>query len=325
MEGAKIYTLTGLTQEQVVETLTAELPGDAYKPVPYSPGLTDISPAYCWEALTKVFGLCGTGWWITPTDLEVRSEEKTSKAGRTRTVYIATMRAEFQYRFLCPWGKDAEEYQGGDLFVKVSEPLWTVGHSENENEGYAIRGSLTNALGSAARFLLWQLRVYKNLHETPKKKLPPIVAASDAREIEITFGKHYDKETRTGKTMGEVYDADRGYLAWLRDKFDPKGDDRKIRIQQAAIFLLDTDSPKQEALDEAATFSLGVNDGPAATDAQKSRIHDLVVQVVGCNDERDHVDQSLHKRNHPPVEGLTEKYAFDLIAALTNALATKQK
>lgn len=148
----ELHTLTGMTLGEAALKLREILPPSAYKAVPGASGLTDIDPSYLTLRATESFGFAGLGWHFTynPEDMVLRFEERTGKT-RQYVVCIASLRSlHMRYRFVLPNGE-----------WHWSEDILSSGYSENENEGYAIRGALTNAIGAAFAKLLWQLGVYQ--------------------------------------------------------------------------------------------------------------------------------------------------------------------
>lgn len=145
-------TLTGMTLGEAMNAMKAVLPPGAYKEARITgTSLTDINPAFMTEAVTKIFGPAGIGWWYELTAPNVTSEEKQSRQGRTYTEYTASFDTlALYYAYIDNVGE-----------MKVSRPILTNGSSDNEDPGFATRGAITNALGAAFAKLLWQIDVYK--------------------------------------------------------------------------------------------------------------------------------------------------------------------
>lgn len=155
-----MITLTGKTAEEVVEIMKRKLEKGAYSAVPHASYLTEIDPAYLREALTEAFGLMGYGWYLSfdALDLDVidrHGQKKNKETGEIISewdefaVTLLTAHFHFCYR----------EKKDGEILI--SHPILTTGSSTNRAKGDAIEGSITNALGKAAKKLLWQLDVYK--------------------------------------------------------------------------------------------------------------------------------------------------------------------
>jgi hypothetical protein len=163
MDNIQSYTtLTGLKLAQVAEKLDAELPKDAYTAVPGAAGLTDIDPGYMRKVLTEIFGMCGIGWGYSyePNDLVVTVEERTNKENKKRRVHVASLKR------LCLWYK-----LNGTGVVHICN-VYASGGSDNDVEGYAMSGAITNAIGKAVSNLGFQESVYlgKRSHTTVGKK-----------------------------------------------------------------------------------------------------------------------------------------------------------
>lgn len=147
-----LFTLSGMTLADAERELREVLPGRAYKAVPGASNLTDIDPSYLTMKMNEIFGMCGIGWryWYDPETVNVRAEQRTSRNGREYTAYVANVGyLSLQVRYVF----------NGELHW--SEGIPSIGGSDNEVESYALRGALTNAIGSAASKLSWQLPVYQ--------------------------------------------------------------------------------------------------------------------------------------------------------------------
>lgn len=177
MDNIQSYTtLTGLTLAQVAEKLDAELPKDAYTAVPGAAGLTDIDPNYMRKVLNETFGMCGIGWGYSyePGDLAVTVEERKIKAGGVRRVHVASLKR------LRLWYK-----LNGPAAIHICD-VYASGGSDNDVEGYAMSGSITNAIGKAVSNLGFQESVYlgKRSHTTVGKRRPEHVEGKTAPKAE---------------------------------------------------------------------------------------------------------------------------------------------
>ena len=162
-------TLTGMLLENVAAKLDAELPKDAYKAVPGAADLTDIDPNYMRKILNEVFGLCGIGWGYhyDSADMHTEIEERKRSSGGVRRVYVATLRRlTFWYKLSDADGK------------VVTCEIDASGGSDNDVEAYAMKGSITNALGHASSNIGFQESVYlgKRSHKTVGKTTAPASA-----------------------------------------------------------------------------------------------------------------------------------------------------
>ena len=157
----QLYTFTGYTLVDAIRKFKEVLPPDAYTEVKYSQtgkSLTDISPAYLLELVTKVFGPIGIGWYYDydpdKVTLELVSRPSKNDPGRMQwNAHIKYLTVRYLYY------EEGKDGQPGRPYV--SEPIISNGHSENVAEGYALRGAITNAIGAAFQKLLFQLDVYK--------------------------------------------------------------------------------------------------------------------------------------------------------------------
>ena len=154
-----MITLTGKTADEVVEIMKRKLEAGAYSAVKHMSYLTEIDPAFLREALTEAFGLMGYGWFLSFDALDLNivdrhGKKKDKDTGEIKewdefAVTLLTAHFHFCYR----------EKKDGEILI--SHPILTTGSSTNRAKGDAIEGSITNALGKAAKKLLWQLDVYK--------------------------------------------------------------------------------------------------------------------------------------------------------------------
>ena len=228
----EIKTLMGLDMPTVVAQLDTELEPAAYSAVPGAVDLTDIKPAWLTEAMNRLFGLAGYGWWFTynPADLVV-TEQVDSK---NRTVYQANLaQLALYYRMLV----------NGQ--IEVAGPIYGNGYSDNFDRGYAVRGALTNALGAAASKLGWQLSVYQDKRSHRDMRTPA--------EVIIPFGKH------KGMKLSE---APVDYVRWLAE--ETKNADLKAAAQ-AYLESIEGDNASASAAQAPAAKA-----DPAAAPAAKA-------------------------------------------------------
>ena len=197
MDNIQSYTtLTGLTVEQVAQKLDAELPKDAYKPVPGAAGLTDIDPNYMRKVLNEIFGICGIGWGYSyePGDLIVNVEERTTNAGKARRVHVASLkRLRFWYKL------------NGTVAIHICD-VYASGGSDNDVEGYAMSGAITNALGKAVSNLGFQESVYlgKRDHRTVgKRRLEPVEGKATTSKPAGLTGEAVSKPASKAATVSK--------------------------------------------------------------------------------------------------------------------------
>jgi hypothetical protein len=231
-----IITLTGLTMDEVSAKLQATLPADAYTALPGAANLTDINPAYLWETLTACFGLAGYGWFYKKGGLVTELVgDGTKKSDWTRAMFD-------DFTLFYRLNVNGE--------IVTVDGIESNGASENADFSYAVRGATTNALGGAARMLLWQLQIYKGQgQDSPPGEKAPRSSASrnDGKPADfiIPFGKF------KGQTVAAVY-ANRDengaeYLDWLRsDAFEAKNDTGKRAKIAAASYLASQSGPAPE-------------------------------------------------------------------------------
>jgi hypothetical protein len=146
-------TVTGKTLAEAINGMQELLPPDAYTEVPGAGNFTDVDPAYLTLKATEIFGACGFGWaydYDAATVSVIPVIQKTKNGDRN--VFQASI-PKFELRF---------RYLDGEGNLVWSEPVLSTGANANENAGYAMRGSLTNAIGSAFAKLCWQLPTWLN-------------------------------------------------------------------------------------------------------------------------------------------------------------------
>jgi hypothetical protein len=231
-------TLTGIALESVAGLLDAELPKDAYKAVPGTADLTDIDPNYMRKVLNEVFGLCGIGWGYRydSADLHTEIEERKRSSGGVRRVYVATL------RHLTFWYKLSD--RDGNV---VTCEIDASGGNDNEIEAYAMKGSITNAIGHASSNIGFQESVYlgRRSHKTIGKGTPPsrtaaskpvpktvkpaaVPAGDDPAGFVIQVGQ------RAGQKLG---DQERTVIEWYANSMKA-GSEQQTALQNAARSLL---------------------------------------------------------------------------------------
>ena len=232
MDNIQSYTtLTGLTLAQVAEKLDAELPKDAYTAVPGAAGLTDIDPNYMRKVLNETFGMCGIGWGYSyePGDLVVAVEERKIKAGGVRRVHVASLKR------LRLWYK-----LNGPAAIHICD-VYASGGSDNDVEGYAMSGAITNAIGKAVSNLGFQESVYlgKRSHTTVGKKSAPKAEAKKPA-VSATAAKPAPKPVAPApktdaKAADEIID-------------DPAPTPSTVPIAEASAFVIPTGNRKGQVL-----------------------------------------------------------------------------
>ena len=247
MDNIKSYTtLTGLTLAQVAEKLDAELPKDAYTAVPGAAGLTDIDPNYMRKVLNETFGMCGIGWGYSyePGDLVVAVEDRKIKAGGVRRVHVASLKR------LRLWYK-----LNGTAAIHICD-VYASGGSDNDVEGYAMSGAITNAIGKAVSNLGFQESVYlgKRSHTTVgKKPAPKSEAKKPAAPKPIAPAPKVE-----AKATDEIVD-------------DPTPTQFTVPIAEASTFVIPTGNRKGQVLGDQSLDVIAwyANSLKAANDEQK--------------------------------------------------------
>lgn len=160
-------TLTDKDLLNAFKQLDNQLPANAYKQIQGGKGgklgLTDIVPAFLPELLLELFGPIGLGWGFDIEEITVQENTVERKGGYTDTEYQARCRLSSWYA-----------YDLGDETVKKSEPISATGASTNTQVEWAMKGAITNALGTAWFFAGYQLSVHKDerSHDNLKPEMP---------------------------------------------------------------------------------------------------------------------------------------------------------
>ena len=164
---ASTKTLTGVSLSDLPALLDEELPKGAYKAIPGASYLTDIDPAFMRDKFNELFGLSGFGWGYSYSaeSVSLSKESVVRKKGQagqyTEEIYFA------QLLELTFWYKLVAE----DGTISRHE-IPATGASDNKVAAYALKGSITAALGNAASNIGWQKSVYmgRRSHKTVGKK-----------------------------------------------------------------------------------------------------------------------------------------------------------
>ena len=244
------------------------------------------------EKLTELFGPCGLGWFLATGTMEMTGQHRVSKQNREYYVHIADFpQALFYYFYL-----DGEEGHRSD-------PIPAAGSGENENRAWAIRSALTSCLGTAAKWLCWQLPLYKGEwsftwsqgRERSGSKAPTNGAGQQAPAGKpglwvMPFGKH------KGTTLDEIYadEETRGYLSWIMVNISDKPDiTDAVRAfldameNQAAAPTEKADAPERpydpETLKTGLLFQVARKTAPSdAQPASKKKVGLLAGKVEEC-------------------------------------------
>jgi hypothetical protein len=241
----EVKTMTGLTLEEAIRELDAELPAEAYSPVPGAIELTDIDPNWMRVVLNRVFGPCGYGWGyeFDPGHLEIRYEVQETRSGE-RGVYIVSLRhLRFWYKL---------HYSNTTAVCDVH----ATGASAAPSLPYAMKGAITNAIGHAASNVGFQQSVYLGLrnHRSVRANViapvaPPAESSSDSNdsndstapapdpsEVVVHFGKMKGRTIAEISAMGKEGE---GWIRWCSEAFQPKSKE-DFRLKKAVQAFLST-------------------------------------------------------------------------------------
>lgn len=179
-------------------------------------GMTDINPMWRIKRLTEMFGPCGIGWWYEITDKQIIYDETTKQKAAFVDILLYYIDPES--------GKASKGIPGtgGSSFVAQE----TKGAYMSDE---CFKMALTDAISVAAKAIGIGADVYFDKDSTKyntQEEPPKMETVEDAAGYVLTFGKN------KGKTLGELFKTDRGYVEWLYDneQTDP--------IIKQAIFIL---------------------------------------------------------------------------------------
>lgn len=198
--------------------LGREVPDNAKKDIGAGrlKGMTDINPMWRIKRLTEMFGPCGIGWWYEITDKQIICDEITNQKAAFVDILLYYIDPESGH------ASHGIPGTGGSSFVaKESKGAYLSDE--------CFKMALTDAISVAAKAIGIGADVYfdkdstkYNTQEEPQK----METVEDAAGYVLTFGKN------KGKTLGDLFKTDRGYVEWLYDneQTDP--------IIKKAIFIL---------------------------------------------------------------------------------------
>lgn len=197
-------TLTGFKPDDALRKMQSVLPASAYKKIDgVAMDLTDVDPAYLTEYANLVFGMVGMGWWYDFDEPNVSAEVRVNKSKQEYTIYTVTIKKfKLFYRLI--------DSQGND---RVSAPIFASGEAENQKQGWAIRGAITNAINAAFSKLEWQMPVYKN--EVTHKNAAKM---QDHSDDDVKVVKKPSAETKKPEMTVEQPGRD-VVKFWLGDKY----------------------------------------------------------------------------------------------------------
>lgn len=170
-------------------------------------GMTDINPMWRIKKLTEMFGACGVGWWYDITHKEIVHDDYSKQKAAFVDIKLYYIDPETGVASKGIYGT------GGASFV-----------AQEKNGAYmsdeCFKMALTDAISVAAKALGIGADVYFDKDRTKYGAAEDEVkmeTVEDAAGFVLTFGQY------KGKTLGEIYKADKGYLEWLdgNEKTDP--------------------------------------------------------------------------------------------------------
>lgn len=169
-------------------------------------GFTDINPCWRMKRLTEVFGPCGIGWKF--------------QIAQAYTIPGANDEIAAFVDILLYYKKDGEWSEGvpgmgGSMFVAKERSGM---HTSDE----CFKMALSDAIGTACKALGMSADIYfskdrskyTDAQDAPEVKMETF---EDAKGYVLGFGQY------KGKTLGEVWQADIGYIKFLNggEKTDP--------------------------------------------------------------------------------------------------------
>lgn len=181
------------------------VPDNAKKPINAGrlKGMTDVNPMWRIKRLTEMFGPCGLGWWYEITDKQIVCDDQTKQKAAFVDILLFFVDPETGHT------SNGIPGTGGSSFV-----------AQEKNGPYlsdeCFKMALTDAISVSAKALGIGADVYfekdrtkyTDAQDVPQVKMETV---EDAAGYMLTFGKH------NGKTLAEVFKADRGYTEWLYD------------------------------------------------------------------------------------------------------------
>lgn len=178
--------------------ITAE---EAKKPIEAGrlKGFTDINPVWRFKRLTEVFGSVGTGW-----KYEITSQRLSPGADGVITAFVDV---NLYYKTADGVWSEAIPGIGGSAFVaKEKSGMYTSDE--------CFKMALSDAIGTACKALGMSADIYfskdRSKYTAPTEETPVrMQTVEDAANYKLTFGKY------SGKTLSEIFKADRKYLEWL--------------------------------------------------------------------------------------------------------------
>ena len=183
-------------------------PDEAKKPIEAGrlKGFTDINPCWRMKRLTEVFGPCGIGW-----KFDILNTYTIPGADGEVAAFVDIL---LYYKQDGEWSEGVPGLGGSMLVAKERNGM----HTSDE----CFKMALSDAIGTACKALGMSADIYfskdrskyTTAQDTPEVKLETL---EDAKGFVLGFGQY------KGKTLGEVWQKDFGYIKFLNngDKTDP--------------------------------------------------------------------------------------------------------
>lgn len=163
-------------------------------------GFTDINPMWRFKRLTEVFGPVGIGWKFVITDKQI-----VPGANGEMAAFVDIL---LYYKWGGEWSEGVPGTGGSSFVAKEKNGLYVSDECFKMALSDAI-GTACKALGMSADIYFSKDRSkYTDQQEIPETKMETL---EDAAGYVIGFGKH------KGKTLAEVFKADREYVKWLHE------------------------------------------------------------------------------------------------------------
>lgn len=162
-------------------------------------GFTDINPMWRFKRLTEVFGAVGIGW-----KYEITNKQIIPGADGVVSAFVDIL---LYYKHNGEWSEGIPGTGGSSFVAKETKGLYTSDE--------CFKMALSDAIGTACKALGMSADIYFSKDRSKYTGAPEEIkmdTVEDAANFVITFGKKHK-----GKTLGEIWKADRGYIEWLWD------------------------------------------------------------------------------------------------------------
>ena len=169
-------------------------------------GFTDINPMWRFKRLTEVFGPVGIGWKFVIADKQI-----VSGADGVISAFVDVL---LYYKYNGEWSEGIPGTGGSSFVAKESKGLYTSDECFKMALSDAI-GTACKALGMSADIYFSKDRSkYTGSQDDTEAKMETY---EDAVGYVLGFGKY------EGKTLGDVWKSDIGYIKFLNsgEKTDP--------------------------------------------------------------------------------------------------------